>query len=85
MPAPSLTLLFFKSDAGDTFLRLLVLYGAIFTVNGASGRAGERPEVGSDPRSHQVVYTRTRVNQSVCQRARAVVMAYAAQVEHLAA
>ena len=46
---------FFTSDAGDTFLRLVGLYGAIFTVYGASGRAGERPKVGSDPRSHQVV------------------------------
>ena len=46
---------FFTSDAGDTLLRLVGLYGAIFTVYGASGRAGERPKVGSDPRSHQVV------------------------------
>ena len=65
MPAPSLTLLFFKSDAGDTFLRLLVLYGAIFTVNGASGRAGERPGGRVGPKNHHVVYARTRVNQDL--------------------
>ena len=46
---------FFTSDAGDTLLQVLGPYGAICTVYGASGRAGERPKVGSDPRSHQVV------------------------------
>ena len=46
---------FFTSDAGDTFYRYWDSYGAICTVYGASGRAGERPKVGSDPRSHQVV------------------------------
>ena len=52
---------FFTSDAGDTLLQVLGPYGAICTVYGASGRAGERPKVGSDPRSHHVVYARTRV------------------------
>ena len=53
---------FFTSDAGDTFLRLVGLYGAIFTVYGASGRAGERPGGRVGPSDLHVVYARTRVN-----------------------